>query len=218
MMRWQPSSIRCGLATLMVAVTLAGCAADGASPGASGPTASFGPTGSAVPGTPSVSGSTAAIAATGSVADATGDATPGYIDIVSMRATATGGQLILDLRVAAPVPASSVEAGLLAYAFALDTNGDRTADVSASLQTVPEGGFRPVLIDTATGGRREGADFPGSASLSGAEITISLSLDAIGCPASVGIRGSAERTKGGTTTRDDTPDTPTDWVTVATDC
>jgi hypothetical protein len=152
------------------------------------------------------------------VADPRGDASLDYVDVVELRADVRAGQLELALRVAAPPPASSVEAGVLTYAFGLDLDGDGQPDKSAELELVPEGGFRPVLVDLATGRRLEGAQFPGTAGLTGANVTLSVALDALACPASIGVRGSSHRTGGGTTIRDDVPDPAAGPLVLKTGC
>jgi hypothetical protein len=200
-------------AGLIVTLFLAGCAAAG--PSATPPTTrSTGPSTTATPALPSPSGPGTANA----VADPRGDASLDYVDVVELGADVHGGQLELALRVAAPPPASSAEAGLLTYAFALDLNGDGQPDKSAELELVPEGGFRPVLIDVATGRRLEGAQFPGTAGLTGADVTLSVSLDALACPASISVRGSSHRTQGGNTIRDDVPDQPAGPLVLETGC
>jgi hypothetical protein len=145
-------------------------------------------------------------AAGGTIVDPAGDASVGYLDILELRADVRAGQLELAMRLAAAPPASSVEAGLLRYAFGLDLTGDGRPDESAELELVPEGGYRPVLVDLETGRRLEGAQFPGTAGLTGADVTLSVSLDALACPALVGVRGSSQRTQGGNTVHDDVPD------------
>ena len=200
-------------AGLIGTLLVAGCAAAG--PSAAAPTtSSASASATAAPALPSPSGPGTANA----VADPRGDASLDYVDIVELRASVRAGQLELALRVAAPPPASSVQAGVLTYAFGLDLNGDGQPDESAELELVPEGGFRPVLADLATGRRLEGAQFPGTAGLTGEDVTLSVSLDALACPASIGIRGSSHRTGGGTTIRDDVPDPAAGPLILKTGC
>jgi hypothetical protein len=213
-MRWTHRPLGGALAAgLIGTLVLGGCSATG--PSATAPaTPSASAPATTAPSLPSPSGPGTANA----VADPRGDASPDYVDLVELRAGVLAGQLELALRVAAPPPASSVAAGVLTYAFALDLNGDGQADRSAELALVPEGGFRPVLIDLATGSRLEGAQFPGTAGLTGADVTLSVSLDALACPASIGVRGSSHRTQGGDTIGDDVPDPAAGPLVVKTGC
>ena len=119
---------------------------------------------------------------------------------------------------AAAIPASTVTVGTVRYDFGLDTQGDGVADFVASLENLPEGGYRPVLTESATGRRLEGPDFPGKAASNGGEVTLTLDLAAINCPKTVAIRASSSRTRAGVTAGDEAPDAGSATVSLSTGC
>lgn len=152
------------------------------------------------------------------IADPGGDADAGYLDITRLAARATAGRLELSLVLAAAIPASTVTVGTVRYDFDLDTDGDGVADFVASLENVPEGGYRPALTDSATGRRLEGADYPGKAASNGGEVTLTLDLAAVGCPKTAAIRSSSSRTRGGLTGGDEAPDAGSGTLSLSTGC
>jgi len=152
------------------------------------------------------------------ISDPVGDADPGYLDITGLEARAHPGTLELSMTLASALPASTVTVGTIRYEVRLDTDGDGAANAVVALENVPEGGFRPVLTDAATGHRFEGADFPGAAGLTGSEVTSSLALDAVGCPSMVSVAASSTRTRGGATAGDQAPDARGSELTVKTAC
>jgi hypothetical protein len=154
----------------------------------------------------------------GPTLDRAGDMTPGYLDIVAMRVDAASASLDLALDLAAAVPPGSPSVGQLAYMFYLDIDGDRAWDVTVALKLVPEGGFRPSFIDRRSGRTLEGPQYPGAASLTGSTVSLTLRLEAIGCPPMVGVRAASQQTKGGSTAGDEAPDATGAWVEVATGC
>jgi hypothetical protein len=174
-------------------------------------------TGASLPG-PNTDPTPATSSSASSVADGPGEVIPRYLDIVGMRAEAAPGMVTLALDLADAVPAGSPQVGQLAYSFYLDVDADGAWDYTASLALVPEGGFRPALIDRRSGGRLEGPRYPGTANLAGRSITLTVQLDAIGCPPVVGVRAASEQTKGGSTAGDQVPDAIGEWIPVATDC
>jgi len=151
-------------------------------------------------------------------ADPTGDATPGYLDIVRMRPDASSGQLTLTLDLAAAVPTGSPQVGELAYIFWLDVDGDGAPHYAAALALLPGGGFAPSLVNIRTGVKLEGGAYPGTANLAGRSITLTLPLAKLGCPPTLHVRAASEQTKGGTKSGDTVPDVATDWIPVATGC
>ena len=169
-------------------------------------------------GAPVPSPSASEAASDGTTIDGTGDVTPGYLDIVAMRAQAASGSLELGLDLAAAVPPGSPGVGQLAYAFQLDVDGDGEWDYTATLKLVPGGGFQPGLARRSSGQPLEGPSFPGTANLAGSTISLTLRLDAIGCPATVGIRATSQQRKGGTTAGDEVPDASGAWIQVPTGC
>ncbi len=150
--------------------------------------------------------------------DPSADAAPGFIDIVRLGVESSGGSIALSMSMAAAVPAGSPAVGQLAYRFYLDLDGDGAWDRMAALEALAGGGFVPVLVDRHTGKRLQAQDFPGVVDLAGPVISLTVRLDALGCPSAVGVRGSAEQTRGGTTVRDEVPDSADVWTRVETDC
>jgi hypothetical protein len=150
--------------------------------------------------------------------DPSSDATTGFTDIVRLQAEPIQGSISLMLSLAAPVPPGTPAVGQLAYRFYLDTDGDGTWDDMAALEAVPGGGFVPVLVDRLTGRRREGAEYPGTAALSGQLVSMTVRLADIGCPPVIRVRAVAEQTIGGAATRDEVPDGVNDWLPVDTGC
>ncbi|HEY4189415.1 MAG TPA: hypothetical protein VGM28_03260, partial [Candidatus Limnocylindrales bacterium] len=106
----------------------------------------------------------------------------------------------------------------LAYAFELDTDGDGIADMTASLTLLPGGGFSPTLVDARTGAPVAGATFPGTADLAGRTITLTVRLEALGCPPNVGVRATSKQTRAGTTVMDEAPDAAGSWIVVTAAC
>jgi hypothetical protein len=150
--------------------------------------------------------------------DGTGEVTPGYLDIVRMRVQAVPEVLTLSLDLAAAVPTGSPEVGQLAYMFYLDVDADGVWDYSATLSLVPESGFRPTLTDRRTGQRSGGPDYPGTATLADRSLSLTVQLEALGCPATVRVRGASEQTKGGAKAGDQVPDATGEWIAVTTRC
>lgn len=208
-------------AGVLLAVGLAACTTGS---GAAGASAAASPT--AVPsaavsgpsGSPLAPGASPTASSVNAAADASGDATPGYLDIARLRVEAESNQLTLALDLAAAVPPGSPGVGQLAYVFSLDSNGDGVPEYTATLQLVPEGGFRPILVDLRSGAKLEGAAYPGTANLAGQSVMLTLPLDSIGCPPALAVRGASERTKGGVKTGDTVPDAAADWISISTSC
>jgi hypothetical protein len=210
----------------LAGLLLAACSAAGSpSPAAPGPTG--GPSGSPISPiatvSPSASGDSAPPspspnAPTSVTVDGSGDATPGYLDIVNLRIDAVPPHLTLSLDLFDPIPTGSPSVGELAYVFYLDVDGDGTWDWSAGLTLVPGGGFRPSLVEQSSGRRLEAAAFPGTANMAGRTLTMTIPLGAIGCPATVGVKAASQRTQGGTTSGDTVPDAASAWVPVETGC
>lgn len=212
------------LATLFLVSVVAACTTGGAAsrePALASPAPT--PSIAAIVTPPAASSSplplaTSTITPVNTAADGSGDATPAYLDISRLRVEATGGLLTLVLDLAAAVPPGSPEVGQLAYVFSLDVDGDGAWDHTATLRLVPEGGFRPTLVDRRSGVRLEGAAYPGTANLAGRSVTLTVPFAALGCPPIVGVRAASEQTKGGTTTGDTVPDAETEWIQVSSGC
>jgi len=146
--------------------------------------------------------------------------TPSYLDIVALNAEADAGSrtLSLGLDLAGAVPSSNPSVGQLAYVFYLDVDGDGAWDYTATFKLVPEGGYRPSLATSAGGAPREGPDYPGTAALAGSTVSLTLRLDAIGCPPRVSVRAASQQTKAGVTAGDTVPDASDAWIPVTTGC
>ena len=207
---------------VLLTFSLAACSSSAGATGLpAGSTASDVPTGTPVIGTApslSVGQPTPAPSGTNSTTDPAGDVTPGFIDIVTLSADGQPGSLNLSMTLADGVPTGSPAVGSLAYSFDLDTDGDGTADYTATLALVPGGGFSPTLIDKHAGSKLTGSDFPGTATVAGATIALTVRFEALGCPSAVGVRGASQQTKAGATTGDQVPDAPDVWVIVTGAC
>lgn len=212
--------VRALVGSLLVAC-LAGCSA---APGATG-----GPTtGAASPSSVATSAAGAETASpptpspTGSAGPSTddpaGDVTPSFLDITRLGVDANATSLLLSLDLAAEVPPGSPNVGSLAYEFALDIDGDGTADQTVSLAQLPGGGFSPTLTDARSGARLTGSSFPGTADLGGRAISMTVTLTALGCPPVIGVRATSRQTKAGVTVTDQAPDAAGSWVSVTTAC
>jgi hypothetical protein len=140
------------------------------------------------------------------------------VDIVALGADGLPASLNLSMTLAAAVPPGSPAVGQLAYSFDLDTDGDGTADYTATLALIPGGGFSPTLVDKHTGSKLTGSDFPGTATISGSTIALTVRFEALGCPPTVWVRGASEQTRAGATTGDQVPDPPGVWLTVTAAC
>ena len=154
----------------------------------------------------------------GTADDKAGDVTPGFVDIVRIGADGRASSLDLTIDLAADVPTGTPLVGELAYAFDLDTNGDGVADMTAALTLQPGGGFTPSLLDARSGAPVGGPAFPGTANVAGRTITMTVRFEALGCPATVGVRASSKQTKGGTTVTDQAPDAAGSWIRVTAAC
>lgn len=209
------------LVVAVLAVSLAACSSStsatggptdtGTSQATVTPTPSVAATGS--PPAPSLSSSTAV-----SAGDPGGDVTPGFLDITRLGVDANATSLLLSLDLAAEVPPGSPSIGSLAYEFELDVDGDGAADHTVTLALLPGGGFSPTLTDSATAGRLTGSSFPGTADLAGRAISMTVTLTALGCPPSIGVRAMSRQTKAGVTLSDHAPDAAGSWVKVTTGC
>lgn len=122
------------------------------------------------------------------------------------------------MSMAAAVPTGTPAVGQLAYRFYLDADNDGVWDRMAALESAAGGGFIPVLVDRRTGERLEGARYPGTANLAGRLISLTVRLEDLGCPPVIGVRGTAEQTKGGSSVRDEVPDAADAWTRIDTDC
>jgi hypothetical protein len=201
------------LAMLALVSVLAACTANPATGGPAGAPSASTPSVTSI--SPTTSPTTTGVNTT---IDGAGDVTPSFLDIVAMRASADSGSLTLGLDLAAAVPAGSPTVGQLAYLFYLDVDSDGAWDYTAALTLVPEGGFRPSLLGRGSTPPLEGPAFPGTANLAGSTISLTLRLDAIGCPSSVGVRAASQQTKAGATAGDQIPDAPEAWTPVETGC
>lgn len=146
------------------------------------------------------------------------DASPGFIDIVELEVGAVEGSISLSMSLAASVPPATPVVGKLAFRFYLDVDGDGAWDRQATLESVPGGGFVPTLVDRGSGGRLAGPAYPGTASLAGRRITLTVRLDHLGCPAVIGVRATAEQTRAGGTVREEAPEPAEAWSRVETGC
>jgi hypothetical protein len=144
--------------------------------------------------------------------------TPSFVDIVALTADGQPGSLNVSMTLAAAVPTGSPAVGSLAYSFDLDTDGDGTADYTATLGLLPGGGFSPTLVDKHTGSKLTGSDFPGTATVTGATIALTVRFEALGCPPTVAVRGASQQVRAGATAGDQVPDAPDAWVTVTAAC
>jgi len=135
-----------------------------------------------------------------------------------MHVAADNGALTLDLILADSVPTGSPDVGELAYVFSLDVDGDGAWDDNVTLRLFPGGGFQPTLLDRRKSVTLEGSDYPGTAHLEGSRVSLTLRLDAIGCPATLSVRGASEQTKGGVQAGDSVPDAIARWVTTKAGC
>lgn len=150
-------------------------------------------------------------------ADPSADVTPASIDIVRIRVELAQDRIALTMTLAAVIPTDPL-AGLLAYRFYLDTDGDATWDHMAALEAAPNGDFVPVLVDRLPGRKREGAQYPGTADVSDQVVAMTVPLADIGCPVRIAVRASAEHTEAGLTSRDEVPAAATEWLRVETGC
>lgn len=141
---------------------------------------------------------------------------PSFIAIRDAAATSADGILSLSLSLVAAVPPGGPTVGILGYRFLLDTNDDGAWDHIVALELKAGGGFVPVLLDRS-GTRLEGPAYPGTANLAGSRISMSVSVEALGCPAMVGFRAVAEQTRNASTVVDEAPG-PNDWSRVETSC
>lgn len=214
-----------GLAGLLFVAVVTACTSGAPSGGVGGGGGSPPPDATVSPPTPSASAPVGspmpgASAAPGSnvATDPVADATPGYVDIVRIQGEGSGGVLTLTMSLAADVPTGSPAVGQLAYRFSIDANGDGTWDHMAAFELAAGGGFVPVFLDRASGVRSAGPSYPGTAYIAGRVITLTVPLAALSCPPVVGIQGTAEQLKGGSTVRDQVPDDITAWVRVQTGC
>ncbi|MEP6638174.1 MAG: hypothetical protein ABJC39_02395 [Chloroflexota bacterium] len=211
--------------TILLASVVAACNAGGASlPPGSGPTIGPSSTTPTSPSSPALGASAPSPSSTSKggvsaiIADGSGEVTPDYLDISALRVGSTSGQLTLSMDLAGAVPPGVPRVGLLAYTFSLDVDDDGAEDYVAALKLVPEGGFRPSLTDRRSGAILEGPGYPGAANLAGRTITLTIPVDALGCPPTVRVRAGSEGTTGGTTVRDRVPDAETAWIAVSTGC
>ena len=142
---------------------------------------------------------------------------PAFIVIRRLDVHAEGGTLRLTLALGAAVPAGTPPVGMLAYRFLLDTDDDGAWDRSASLELRPGGGFTPVLLDRRTGKRQEGAGYPGTANVAGSDVDLTLPLEALGCPTTIGVRGMTEQTVSSVIRSDAAPG-PQQWTRIDVAC
>ena len=154
----------------------------------------------------------------GSATDPAGDVRPGYIDITRMNAGAASGALALGLDLADTVPPGSPAVGQVAYVFYLDVDGDGAWDYTVTLGLLPGGGYQPSFVDRTSSKKLEGAAFPGTAQLEGQHVSLTVRLDAMGCPATIAVQGAATQTKGGVRAGDAVPDATDQWVMTQTGC
>ena len=206
----------------LLVVGLAACSASPAATG--GPSTAGGSSLSPVAPTPGVTATgsrstpSPASSAALSARDPAGDVTPTFLDITRLGVDANATSLLLSLDLAAEVPPGSPNVGSLAYEFALDIDGDGTADQTVTLAQLPGGGFSPTLTDARTGARLTGPSFPGTADLGGRAISMTVTLTALGCPPVIGVRATSRQTKAGVTVTDQAPDPAGSWVSVTTGC
>jgi hypothetical protein len=153
----------------------------------------------------------------GALEDGSSDVTPAFLDIVRLEASAADGSLNLGMTLADSAPTGSPLVGVLAYRFYLDTDDDGAWNWVVALDLVPGGGYVPSIADRA-GSRESGPAFPGTVNLSGGRISMTVPLDALGCPSVIGVRAMAEQTKSSATVRDEAPDRPDQWSRVQTGC
>jgi hypothetical protein len=215
------SAGRALLLGLALAVTLTGCTPPGrASGSAAVPTVGLDGSPAAAQTSPSEAGSrSSATVIPGHIVSPTADRSPSpFLDIVGLRARAAGDQLMLDLALAGDVPTGSPSVGVVAYWFNLDTDRDDRADYRVGLQWEPGGGFVPVFESMAPRRRLVGPAFPGTATFAGSRIAVAVTLDALGCPSTVGVRGRAEQTRTGETLGTDEPGPAEQPTIVATHC
>jgi hypothetical protein len=212
--RWSRRRFVAASAFVLVTV-LAACSSSGAT---GSPTSAAAPTATASAVPSALPAPSATPTDVNTTPDPSGDATPDYLDIVRLHADAASGDLTLGLDLAGAVPPGSPAVGQLAYTYSIDVDGDGTPDFTVALTLLPGGGFQPSLTDLRTGARLDGSAYPGSATTAGRNITITLRLDAIGCPPSLHLRAASVQTKGGVKSGDSVPDASTDWIKVATDC
>jgi hypothetical protein len=203
-----------------LAVTLSGCAGQAGTSGVPSSASADG-LGSVTP--PQASrgippGSSAAISSEEPVPSTVGGGVPPYLDIIGLRARTSDDRLLLDLTLAGDLPTGSPGVGVVAYRFNLDTNGDDQPDYRVGLEWAPGGGYVPVLESIVPPKRLIGPAFPGTASFAGSRIAVTVTLDALGCPSTIGVRGRAEQTRGGATVADDEPGRAAQPTIVTTDC
>lgn len=209
--------IAVGAAAVLLAALMAACSAGGATPSAasiparSADASASGPIASGPIPTPILG---ASAAATGG----SGDVTPDYLDITALRTGSASGQLTLSMDLAGAVPTGTPGVGLVGYTFSLDVDVDGTEDYGAALKLAPGGGFQPSLTNRRTGTVLDGPAYPGTATLAGRTITLTVPLEALGCPPTVRVRAQSDGTQAGTTVSDRVPDAETDWIAVSTGC
>ncbi len=143
---------------------------------------------------------------------------PGYIDITRLDVGTAAGAVTLGLDLAGSVPPGSPAVGQVAYVFYLDVDGDGAWDDTATLGLLPGGGYQPRFVDRTSGKTLDGAAFPGTAQLEGQRVSLTVRLDAMGCPATIAVQGAATQTKGGVRADDAVPDATDQWVTTRTGC
>lgn len=205
------------LAVLVVAGLLVGCSSSAASGAPDTAAQATGPSPSPGAPAPATSPSTAP-GADATASDGRADVSPGYLDITRMTVAVASDVLTLGLDLADSVPTGSPAVGQLAYVFSLDVDGDGAWDYTATLGLLPGGGFQPTLLDRRSGVRLDGSAFPGTARLDGSHVSLTVRLDAIGCPRAIAVRGASEQTKGGLRAGDTVPDASDQWIALKTGC
>ena len=188
------------LAALVCMTVLAACNADPTSltsrPTPSSAT-SAAPSSTNAPGL--VAASTSINDKKGDLVDEAGDAVKknGRVDIVKVTASTDGSSLRLTLELADDIPTTlpSTEQALT-YLFQVETDRSGSFDYWVVVSNLENGSWSAALTDYTEAGHGKsayGPRFPGSVSVAGNLVTVTVALLSIGNPAKLRIAAAAER-------------------------
>ena len=135
----------------------------------------------------------------GDLVDEAGDAVKknGLVDIVKVTASADGSSLRLMLELAADIPAAPPATDQpLNYLFQVEKDRSGSFDYWIVISNLENGSWSASITDyTKAGNGRSayGSRFPGSAVVQGNLVVVTVSLEALGDPATLRIAASSER-------------------------
>lgn len=128
---------------------------------------------------------------------------PAYADVVEVSARTKADSLLLSMRLRGAVR-SLADGEQLVYTFALDADRDDNPDWWVSFET-QEGTFYPVLFEIAQPLSQTGIAYPGTASMDGKTVSMSVDADALGLVGLPAVNGQAEWYRGAQESRDVAP-------------